>query len=90
MYSGIVAFVCYVAVVALSAAFLLGLASKWGWIEWLQVHAPNEFLYKLFSCKFCCSWWVSVIISLTLCVTTGNWWLLLTPVCSTVIARELW
>ena len=90
MYSGIVAFVCYAVAVALSAAFLLGLAHKWGWIEWLQVHAPNDFLYKLFSCKFCCSWWVSVVISLTLCVTTGDWWLLLAPVCSTVIARELW
>lgn len=83
-------FVCWVAVVALAAAFLLGLAAKWHWLEWLQTHAPNEFIWHLFNCKFCSSWWVSVIISLTLCVATGQWWLLAVPVCSTVIARELW
>ena len=68
----IVEFVSWVAVIALMAAFLLGLSQKWGWIEWLQVHAPNDFLHELFSCKFCCSWWVSVLISLTLCVASGE------------------
>ena len=87
---GIIEFVCWVAVVALAAAFLLGLAAKWHWLEWLQTHAPNDFFNKLFNCKFCCSWWVSVVISLTLCVATGQWWLLAVPICSTVIARELW
>ncbi len=87
---GIIEFACWVAVVALAAAFLLSLATKWKWIEWLQVHAPNDFLYELFSCKFCCSWWVSVIISLTLSIATGEWLLMAVPVCSTVIARELW
>lgn len=85
-----VEFICGVAVVALAAAFLLGLAVKWGWLEWLQVHAPNVFFEKLFNCKFCCSWWMCVAISLTLSVAAGNWWLLLAPVCSTVITRELW
>lgn len=86
----VIEFVCWIAVVSLAAAFLLGLAVKWGWLEWLQVHAPNDFLAKLFNCKFCCSWWVSVAISLTLCLVTGQWWLLAVPVCSTIIARELW
>lgn len=87
---GIVDFLCWVAVVAFAAAFLLGLAVKWHWLEWLQVHAPNDFFGKLFNCKFCCSWWVSVAISLTLCLATGQWVLLAVPVCSTVITRELW
>ena len=87
---GIVNFISWVAAVALAAAFLLSLSVKWGWLEWLQVHAPNAFFEKLFNCKFCCSWWVSVLISLTLCVATGDWWLLFIPVCSTVITRELW
>ena len=87
---GVIDFVCWVAVVSLVAAFLLSLAVKWGILEWLQVHAPNDFLAKLFNCKFCCSWWVSVVISLTLCVATGQWNLLAVPFCSTVIARELW
>ena len=86
----VVDFVCWVAVVALSAAFLLALAVKWKILEWLQVHAPNDFLYKLFSCKFCCSWWVSCLISLTLCVVAGRWQFLLIPFCSTLITRELW
>lgn len=87
---GIVEFVCWVAVVACSAAFVLSLAVKWKLLEWLQVHAPNDFVHELFSCRFCCSWWVSVIISLILCMVSGIWWILAVPVCSTVIARELW
>ena len=83
-------FICYVAVVALAAAFFLGLAAKWEILEWLQVHAPNEFFGRMFNCKFCCSFWVGVVISLTLCVVTGQWTLLAVPICSTVITRELW
>ena len=90
MYYGLIAFVLWAEIVAVAAAFLLGLASKWGILEWLQIHAPSDFLHELFSCKFCCSWWVSLAISLTLCVVTGNWWLILLPFCTTVITRELW
>ena len=90
MDNRIIIFACWVLAVSLSAAFVLGLAVKWKILEWLQVHAPNEFFGKLFNCKFCCSWWVSVLISLTLCVTTGQAFLLLVPFCSTVIVRELW
>lgn len=82
-------FFCWIGVVALATAFSLGLANKWGIIEWLQVHSPNDFLNKLFSCHFCCSWWVSVVISLLLCIITGNWILMLVPFCSTPIAKSL-
>lgn len=90
MRIGIVEFVCWAAVISTVAAFVLALLQKWGLLEWLQVHAPNDFFGKLFNCKFCCSWWVSVIISLTLSVVTGVWALALVPFCSTLIARELW
>lgn len=83
-------FICWVAVISLVAAFLLSLAVKWGWLEYLQVHAPNDFLHELLSCKFCCSFHVSMIISLFLCVATGNWILLAAPICTTIITRELW
>ena len=86
----IIEFACWIAVVTLFAAFLLSLSVKWGWLEWLQVHAPNDFFSKLFNCKFCCSFWMSVAISLTLCVATGQWILMALPVCTTVITRELW
>jgi len=88
--NGIVEFISWVAVVILAAAFLLSLARKWGIIEWLQVHAPTDFLYKLFSCKFCTSFWTGVAISLTLWMVTGAWQMLLIPICSTVIVRDLW
>ena len=86
----IVEFVLLGHLVMLATAFFLGLMSKWGWLEWLQVHAPNDFFNKLFNCKFCCSWWMGIILSLTLCVITGHWYLLLIPICSTPLAKELW
>ena len=90
MLYGIIEFACWVAVIALAAAFALGLATKWGIIEWLQIHAPNDFFEKMFNCKFCCSFWVGTIISLTLCVVTGVWWLMFAPICTTMITRNLW
>lgn len=93
-YSGkftyMVEFICWVAVIALAAAFILSLAVKWHILEWLQVHAPNEFLNELFSCNFCCSWWVCAGISLILFLARGWWPLLFAPICSTIICRELW
>ncbi len=86
----VVTFVCWVAVVALSTAFVLGLASKWGLVEWAQVHAPNDFFEKLLNCKFCLSFWTGLVISLILSVTAGCGWIIAAPICSTVIARELW
>ena len=83
-------FLCWVAVVSLAAAFVLALAKKWGWIEWLQVHAPSEFLHRLFSCPFCCSFHAAVVLSVAAAAVTGDWLLLLVPFCSTVITRLLW
>lgn len=86
----VITFFCWVAVVALLTAFVLGLASKWGWLEWAQVHAPSDFLHKLLTCKFCLSFWTGLAISLILCVAAGWGWIAAAPLCSTVIARELW
>lgn len=86
----VVEFVFWVVIVSLLSAFFLGVAQKWGLIEWLQVHAPNDFLNRLFSCKFCCSFWMSVAICIGASIGAGDWILMLVPFCSTVIARELW
>lgn len=83
-------FLIFVVLTSLLAAFLLSLASKWGWIEWLQVHAPTDFFNKLFSCKFCCSFHMGMIISIILCVVTSQWYFLAIPVCSTVVTLKLW
>lgn len=93
-------FVLWIAVVSMAAAFLILLADKWRWREWLQVHADyffgklfcnysGDFFNRLFNCNFCCSWWISLIICLILFVATGNTTLLAVPVCSTVITRKL-
>lgn len=79
-----------VAIVALVSAFFLSLAVKWGWLEWAQVHAPNEFVSKLLNCKFCTSFWVSVIVSLIGWAVGGMWYMIFAPFCATVIIRELW
>ena len=86
----IVDFACWVAVVALVSAFLLSLAVKWGWLEWMQVHAPNGVLERLLGCKFCVSFWTGAALSLALAAVTGEWLLLAVPVCSTLLTRELW
>lgn len=77
-------------IIALLAAFVLALLNKWGVIEWLQVHAPSETLYKMFSCRFCMSWWLCVIISVTLAVMTGDVNLAFVPFFATVITVKLW
>lgn len=76
--------------VALAASFLLSLCEKWGWVEWLQVHAPNECLHELFSCKFCMSFWMCFLLSIVAAAVAGAWGLLLTPVVFTTIIRRLW
>ena len=83
-------FICWVACVGAAAAFLLSLLAKWGWLEWMQVHAPCEMLSRLLGCKFCLSFWTCAALSLSLAAVTGEWALLAVPVCSTLITRELW
>ena len=76
--------------VTLLAAFVLSLLNKWRILEWLQIHSPNEFLHKLFMCKFCCSWWVGVLVSAIWAVASGQYELFAIPFFSTVITKELW
>lgn len=83
-------FASNIIIVSLATSFLLTLASKWGWLEWLQVHAPNEFFSKLLNCKFCVSFWASVLLSVIYYFVTREPYLLAVPFCSTMIVRELW
>lgn len=84
----IIDFVCWIAVVSLAAAFLLGVAVKWRWLEWLQVHAPNDFLHELFMCRFCMSFHISFVICVFLAIFV-SWWCILIPPFSCVIASKL-
>lgn len=75
-------FVCYVVLLALAVKFFRTLAEKWGILEWLQVHAPNDFFSQLFHCEFCQSFWLGLGISIVAAVITGTWILLLAPIFS--------
>lgn len=64
-------YLALVVLVALSVKFLRTLAEKWGILEWLQAHSPNDFFYKLFTCEFCQSFWLGFIICFFLFLITG-------------------
>ncbi len=96
----IIEFICWTMAIALASSFFLALSDKWRIREWLQVHADaiiakcfprynGDFFNRLFSCNFCCSWWLNVAISLTLLTAVGEWWMLLIPVCATMLTRNL-
>ena len=74
---------------ALLSAFVLSLMQKWKVLEWLQVHA-NEFFYKMFTCRFCMSFWVAMIICIFVAVITGKWIVLLAPMFSCNLTKWIW
>lgn len=71
-------------------AFVMSLLNKWGIIEWIQVHATNDFIHRLSSCHFCCSWWCGLIIATTFAAVTGEWRLIFLPMVTTNITCRLW
>lgn len=42
------------------AAGLIITANKWGWIEWMQIHAPNKITHRLLLCEFCMGFWIAI------------------------------
>nr|DAT75923.1 MAG TPA: Protein of unknown function (DUF1360) [Caudoviricetes sp.] len=77
-------FAIYVFLVACAVKFLRTLAIKWGILEWLQVNAPNKFLYELFTCEFCQSFWLGMGICAFLSIFV-HWWLLFVPIFSSTL-----
>lgn len=74
--------------VAFAAAFVLLLLKKWGIVEWLQVHG-SDLISRMANCDFCLSWWLCLIVSAILCLTTQNPLTLLTSILATPITRKL-
>lgn len=74
-------FIIHIALVALGVKFIMTLADKWGIREWLQRNAPSPFLAKLFSCDFCCSWWLGIIVCIPLAICV-HWYLIFVPIFS--------
>lgn len=79
-------FVCVVVLVALMASFLVLLLTKWGVVEWLQVHG-DELLSKMASCSFCLSFWACLIVTLTVVLGTDNALYMSVPFFATPITR---
>jgi hypothetical protein len=75
-------FVLLVLLTSLIVNFLRTLAEKWGFIEWAQINAPNDFFYKLASCAFCQSFWIAFVLCTILAIVTGEWYLMAIPVFS--------
>ena len=88
-------FLVWAVLVALAVKFLRTLADKWGILEYLQLHAteiqdklpiklPTDFMYKLFSCEFCQSWWLGICLSILLAIFV-DWHLIFVPIFSSNI-----
>ena len=80
--------IAYSVFVALVAAFVVALLKKWGVAEYMQVHG-DRFTSQLFSCDFCMSWWVSVVIAAGAVLLFNDLAFLLAPVLATPIARYI-
>lgn len=91
-----------VLIVALVVTFFYTLLNKWGVWEYLQIHADgwmeenfpqfvwkDDLLNQLFSCTFCTTWWMSLIVCIFAAIFSGYWLFLLVPFCSTPISRFL-
>jgi len=76
----------FAVVIALVAAFIILLAGKWGFLEWVQING-NEFFAKLFGCNFCLSFWVGLCLSILFAIATGSPVLLFIPIIQTPLTR---
>ena len=71
-------------------AWVLGVAAKTGLLEWAQVHAPSELLYKLLTCRFCTTFWAGVVIALIAAISTRSPELIALPLFTTQFTKQLW
>jgi hypothetical protein len=82
-------FVAVAIIIATVDGWLLTLGYKWGVIEWLQSHAPNDLIWQLFNCQYCLSWWSGLLLSGVAALIGGCWWWLLCAFVSTKITQKL-
>lgn len=69
-------------------AFILSLLTKWGVIEWLQVHG-SDLVSRMANCWFCLSWWVNVLLAILAMIVTQHWECMAIPFIATPITRQL-
>lgn len=79
-------FLTIVVLVALLASFLVLLLTKWGVVEWMQVHG-DTMLSKMASCSFCLSFWMCLLLTLVVVLGTDNALYMSVPFFATPITR---
>lgn len=81
-------FLKYFILVSMSAAFFILLMEKTGIREYMQVYG-RKVLSSLFSCDFCLSFWMCVLISLVVCFITGNFSFLVLAFVAAPVTRKM-
>lgn len=81
-------FIFYTVMVALLAAFLILLITKFGLREWMQVNG-TKLISDLANCDFCLSFWVGLLLAILLALLSGDLTLMFIPICSTPLTRKL-
>lgn len=71
---------------SLFAAFVILLITKIGLREWVQTFAP-KLLSKLFSCDFCLSFWICVLISFVFYIFVKDENILVLPFLASPLTR---
>lgn len=82
------AFVIATLIIALFATFAILLTERLGYREKLQIRAP-KLIAELFSCDFCLSFWVCLILSFVFCMITCNIVYILCCITSPPLTRKL-
>lgn len=80
----------YTAILALGSAFVLALCHKWGWIDWMQIHAPNEYFHALVSCHLCTTFWTAALLGCVIVIFTREPAVLAAIPLSVPIGMRLW
>lgn len=74
---------------ALAVSFLILLFDKWGLRNHIIEKTRVKFIADLFSCDFCLSFWVSVLVSSICIIAGGDTSFLIYPFLATPIVRVL-
>lgn len=81
-------FVAYSVCVALAACWLVLVAGKTGFREWVEVHAPG-LVSEMAGCDFCLCWWTCLAVSAGIALWEGDPCRLLCAFCAAPVARFL-
>lgn len=58
-------------------SFMLTVLTKWGVIEFMQAHAPNDLFFRMFSCYFCMGFWIGSLWGLVFAIAWNPAYLLM-------------